>query len=191
MKITSYDQIWDLWTAYQDAMSAYILKKTKDPEVTKDLSQDILLKIHNTCCSEKEIKNVRSWLFQIAFNTMMDHFNFQNKKKTSEVALLESTQDDMYQEMAEYIEPLINLLPEKYSIPLRMADIEGLKQQEIADKLKQSLTATKSQIQRGRKLLKTEIHSCFHIKECKTSGLIDFDVKQSCTALQKILEEKK
>ena len=191
MKITNYDQIWELWTAYRDAMKAYVLKKTKDPEVAKDLTHDILLKIHKTCCSEKEIKNVRSWLFQIAYNIMMDHFNLQNKKKSSKVSSLQSSQEDMYQEMAEYIEPLINLLPEKYAIPLRMADIEGLKQQDIADKLKQSLTATKSQIQRGRKLLKTEIHSCFHIKECKTSGLIDFDVKQSCITLQKIIHEKK
>ena len=191
MKITNYDQIWDLWTAYRDAMRAYVLKKTKDPEVTKDLTHDILLKIHKTCCSEKEIKNVRSWLFQIAYNIMMDHFNLQNKKKSSEVSILELTQDDMYQEMAEYIEPLISFLPEKYAIPLRMSDIEGLKQQDIAETLKQSLTATKSQIQRGRKLLKAEIHSCFHIKAGKTSGLIDFDVKQSCITLQEIIHKKK
>ena len=191
MKITNYDQVWTLWAGYQDAMRAYVLKKTKNPEVANDLTHDILLKIHKTCCSEKEIKNVRSWLFQIAYNTMMDHFNSQKNASPAQVSSPELIQDDMYQEMAEFIAPLINLLPEKYAIPLRMSDIDGRRQQDIADHLQQSLTATKSQIQRARKLLKTEIHSCFNIKERKSSGLVDFEVKQSCTTLQKVIKEKK
>lgn len=191
MKITKYDQVWELWKNYKDAMQAYVLKKTKDPELTKDLTHDILLKIHKSCCSKNEIQNVRSWLFQITYNTMIDHFNIQKKIKQSKVSNPEPVMDDIYQELAEFIEPLINLLPEKYGIPLRMSDIEGIKQQDIADKLQQSLTATKSQIQRGRKLLKVEIHSCFHIKESKTAGLFDFDVKESCSTLQKIIHEKK
>jgi RNA polymerase sigma-70 factor (ECF subfamily) len=82
-------------------------------------------------------------------------------------------------------------LPEKYAIPLKMADIEGLKQQEIANKLGLSLTGAKSRIQRARKLLKEEIHTCFHTKECSSAGLTDFSLRQDCTPLKNLKEENK
>lgn len=54
-----------------------------------------------------------------------------------------------------------------------MADIEGMKHQQIADNLNLGLPATKSRIQRARKLLRDKIHFCFHTQECSKSGLLD------------------
>ncbi len=190
MKIDTYQQVWNLWADYEDALKKYVFKYAKSEEVTKDIVQDTLLKVHKSCCSDKEIQNIRSWLFQIAYNSMMDFFKSERKATNLIKRQITDNQNDMYQELSVYIEPLIGFLPEKYGAALRMADIEGLKQQEIADKLNLSLSATKSRIQRGRKLLKEEIHSCFHTKESSNSGLTDFDLKESCTSL-KNWEKKK
>ena len=51
-------------------------------------------------------------------------------------------------------------LPKKYRYPLFLSDIKGLKQQEVADQLKQSLPTTKSQIQRARKLIAQGFIDC-------------------------------
>ena len=116
------------------------------------------------------------------------------KKSKKESAIVKAQivdqEDDIYQELSIYIEPLIEFLPEKYAVALQMADIDGLKQQEIADKLNLSLSATKSRIQRARKLLKQEIHTCFHTKEGAKSGLADFNLKESCTTLKNWEKEK-
>lgn len=186
MKIEKYKQVWALWADYQDALKKYVFRYTQNEEVTKDIVQDTLLKIHNSCCSDKEIKNIRSWLFQIAHNVMIDFFKKFNKISTEIEHQIIVGKDDIYKELSIYIEPLIGFLPEKYAIPLKMADIEGLKQQEIANKLGLSLTGAKSRIQRARKLLKDEIHTCFHTKECSSAGLTDFNLKQDCRPLKNL-----
>ena len=190
MKIEKYTQVWSLWADYQDALKKYVFRYTKNEEITNDIVQDTLLKIHNSCCSDKDIKNVRSWLFQIAHNVMIDFFKKSNKESYKIVHQIIDNKDDIYEELSIYIEPLISFLPEKYATPLKMADIEGLKQQEIANKLGLSLAGAKSRIQRARKLLKEEIHTCFHTMECSSSGLTDFSLKQDCTPLKNWREEK-
>lgn len=183
MKIEKYQQVWSLWINHEDAIKKYVLKYTKNEITTEDLAQDILLKVHNSCCSNKEIKNIRSWLFQIAHNRIMDFF--KQTKKACNSMLIDSVDDEgnIYKELSFYIEPLISFLPRTYGVPLQMADIEGLKQQVIANKLNLSLTATKSRVQRARKLLKKEITTCFHTTEC-CSGLTDFKLKENCLPLK-------
>ncbi len=190
MKITDEEQVWEIWTVYEEVMGAYLLKKTQNKELTKDLLHDILLKTHNACCSDIEIKNVRSWLFQIAFNTIADHF----KKSPKSVELLEIDEqlqeNDLYGKLAEFIEPMIDALPSKYSKTLKLSELKGLRQKEIAEELEISLAAVKSQVRRGRQLLKSEIHSCFHIVEGGNGVLLDFRLKTNCDSLQKILKKR-
>ncbi|MGD1843516.1 MAG: sigma-70 family RNA polymerase sigma factor [Thermonemataceae bacterium] len=190
MKIEQYQQVWSLWTNYEKALKKYVFKFTQNEEIAKDIVQDVLLKVYQSCCSNTAIRNVRAWLFQITYNTMMDFFKKSQKAFIISNHPIEDSQQDIYQALSIYIEPLISFLPEKYAVALRLADIEGLKQQTIADQLNLSLAATKSRIQRARKLLKEEIHTCFQIETCANTPLADFQLKQSCTSL-KNWEKKK
>lgn len=97
---------------------------------------------------------------------------------------------DIYQELSAYLEPLIDFLPEKYAVPLKMADLQGLKLRAIAGHMGLSLTAVKSRVSRARKMLKSEIHSCFHIQSSAHSGIADFNLKQSCRSLQEWQKEE-
>ena len=98
--------------------------------------------------------------------------------------LLTEEADKTYKDLAEFIEPLIGSLPEKYAIPLTMADIEGLKQDEIANRLGLSVSGAKSRIQRARQLLKEEINTCFHFDQENPGSLDGFTLKASCKSLQ-------
>ncbi|WP_281989500.1 sigma-70 family RNA polymerase sigma factor [Aquimarina aggregata] len=191
MKIKKYKQVWELWEAYENALKRYVFKLTKHEQITEDVVQDTLLKVHKSCCSDKEISNVRSWLFQIAHNSLMDFFNSSKKEKEIPYIPIPDDTSDIYSALSGYVEPLIGFLPDTYAQALRMADIDGLKQQEIADMLGLSLTATKSRIQRARKLLKKEIYTCFHTEESKTFGLADFNLKDNCTTLQNLKKKNK
>jgi len=186
MKIKRYKQVWGLWMEYENVLQKYVFKFTRNKEETADIVQDILLKVHNSCCSNREIKNIRSWLFQIAHNTIMDQYKSKRKEDELTCDLIINNQDDIYAELSIYTNLLIGFLPEKYAMPLKMSDINGWKQQEIADELGLSLSATKSRIQRARVLLKEEILTCFHAKYCTNSGLIEYQLKQSCNSLKSI-----
>lgn len=175
-----------LWLEHKKALKNYIFKRVKDEEVTNDILQEVLLKVYNFCFSKSGVRNVRSWLYQIAHNTMIDHFRRESRNGNlkTEIEFIDEDENLAFKEALDYIEPLISFLPVDYAVPLRMADLEGLKQAEIAEKLNLSLTATKSRIQRARNLLKKEFITCCHFETDATGGLLSFSIKDSCTPLQ-------
>lgn len=183
-KLQKYRDINCVWLAYKDALRNYILKIVKDEDTANGLSHEVLMKVYSSCCSGNKIRNVRSWLFQIAYNTCMDYFKRQNKKGCLCEDVVSEEDDLIYKKAGEFIEPLIQLLPEKYARPLEMADLKGFKQQEVAEMLGLSLTATKSRIQRARQILKEQITDCFHVEVDKNGNLIAFNIKGTCPSLQ-------
>lgn len=175
-----------LWLDHKAALKNYIFKRVKDEDVTNDILQEVLIKVYNFCLSNSGIKNVRSWLFQIAHNAMIDHFRKESRtgKISKEIDFAEENEDLAFKEALECIQPLLNFLSEEYAIPLRMSDLEGIKQAEIAKRLNLSLSATKSRIQRARNLLKAEFLTCCHFEIGPSGGIISFEIKDSCTPLQ-------
>lgn len=63
-----------LWLEHKEALYYFILKRVPDESTAKDISQDVLLKVYNFCCCKSGVRNVRSWLFQIAHNTIADYY---------------------------------------------------------------------------------------------------------------------
>ena len=190
MKIDQYQQVWNLWAEYEEALKKYVFKYTQNKQFTEDIVQDSLLKVYKSCCSDREVRNVRSWLFQIAYHAMIDAMRQAKKEPVISQRQALDHNSDIYQELSVYLEPLIDFLPKKYAVPLKMADLQSLKLQAIADQLGLSLTAVKSRVSRARKMLKSEIHSCFHIQTGAHSGIADFNLKQSCRSLQEWQKEK-
>lgn len=181
MKIKNYQEVWDIWLSSKGRLYRYILSKFKDEELAKDITQEVLLKIHKSCCSEKEIKNINSWLFQIAHNSAIDQLKKDQKNQYNSIESVEIESSDTWNEISLFLEPLIDCLPESYAIPLKMSDIDGIKQQKIADQLGISLTAAKSRVQRARKNLKEQIRTCYHIETDKNGVPISFELKNSCS----------
>lgn len=179
-----------LWLEHQVELKNFILKRVKDPELSNDISQEVLLKVYNFCNSKSGIRNVRSWLFQIAQNTIIDHYRKQSKFTDQNIPeKFEEEEDFALTEALKYITPLLGFLPQKYSEPLKLADIEGMKHAAVAQKLGLSLAATKSRIQRARQLLMAEFITCCRFEKDSTGNLLSFEIKNSCIPLQKIKKE--
>ena len=189
IELKKYSDISSLWLEYKNGLKYYIFKKVKNEEIANDLSHEVLMKVYNSCCSNIEIKNVRSWMFQIAHNTTIDYLKKQ-QKLTDHIP--ESYDDDqtVFQDAGEIIRPLMQLLPEKYATPLQLSDIEELKQREVALKLNLSLTATKSRIQRARNLLKEKIIECGNLEKDEKGNLISLGMRSDCKRIQKSLRKK-
>jgi len=187
MKIDQYKQVWEIWNQSQNKLKAYLQKKFKDTELTENVSQEMVLKIHNSCCSNREIKNLNSWLFQIAHNTAIDQLKKSKKTKQANIELVEpGGESGVWDDLSFFLEPLIDLLPDDYALPLKASDLLGKSQQQIADELGLSLTATKSRIQRARKKLREKISTCCHLQFNENGSLIDFSIKEGCAVLKEI-----
>ena len=124
-------------------------------------------------------------MFQIAHNTTIDYLKKQNKFTNDVPENYDNDDYNVFQEANEIVKPLMQLLPEKYAIPLQLSDIEELKQKEVAQKLNLSLTATKSRIQRARKLLKEKIIECSNLEKNEKGSIISLELKNECKPIQK------
>lgn len=182
-----------LWQEQKNELRNFILKRVKDQDLTNDILQDVLMKVYNFCISKSGVRNIRSWLFQIAQNTITDHYRKQSKLTDLE-NLTEIENEDpniAFNEATNYILPMLDFLPKEYAVPLKLADIDNMKQADIAKKLNLGLSATKSRIQRARQLLKAEFITCCHFETDKQGNLISFEIKDSCEPLQRVKKQIK
>lgn len=150
----------EVWKTYHKDIKYFILSKVKDTATTDDILQDTFIKVHTKLNTLKDNSKLKSWIFAIARNSIIDYF------KTNKITFDNSTFDIVEEEInnshthEDCLRGIIKNLPKKYRDPLFLSDIKGLKQQEIADQLQQSLPTTKSQIQRARKLIAKGFMDC-------------------------------
>lgn len=184
MEITQYNQVWKIWIDHKKKLERYIQSRFGNETLAEETVQEVLLKMYKSCCSGKEINNINSWLFQISKNAALDIIKKETRGSNTIVSEPETNELDNLEEVTSVMKPLISLLPEKYAVPLRMSDIENIPHQEISEYLNLGLSATKSRIQRARKLLKDKIISCFNLELDKNGIPISASVKEKCNAIK-------
>ena len=149
-----------VWTSYSEDLKRFIISKVKNKAIADDILQDTFIKIHTKLHTLKNITKLKPWCFTIARNSILDYWKATNQ--TFEIANFEAETkipENLHTEK-DCLRGILNNLPKKYRDPLFLSDIKGLKQQEVASQLKQSLSTTKSQIQRARKLIAQGFMDC-------------------------------
>ena len=80
MIINSHEKVAEIWLSSKDGLYNYALKHTKNEDIAADITQQVLMKIYKACFKNREVKNIRSWLFQIAHHAIIDYHKSQQKK---------------------------------------------------------------------------------------------------------------
>lgn len=150
----------NVWKTYSEDLKRFIISKVHDTAIADDILQDTFIKIHTKLHTLKDHNKLKPWCFTIARNSILDYWKLTNQD--FEIANFEAEvvpEDEGHTEK-DCLRGILQSLPKKYRDPLSLADIKGLKQQEVAEQLKQSLPTTKSQIQRARKLIAQGFMDC-------------------------------
>ena len=165
------------WTVfYRDSLYKYALKHYKDREVAKDIVQDTLLSALKAYDSQAEYKNVRSWLFKILKNKLIDYSRkkraiLASDQDTSETcdAWIEQYSYTMFEDgnftlnpeailvqrrFYEKLEHCLSQLPERSRQALEMRVFEGRSAQEVCDTLDISKSNLWVLLHRSRSMLK-------------------------------------
>lgn len=168
----STEQIWE---EFSSALRSFISRRVSNSSHIEDILQDVFIKIHSNIDSLKEDTKIRSWVYQITRNTIVDYYRKQKIKfEDIDEILLEDEgainninnmiELEPTQKVAAGLKGMIDDLPEKYSQALYLVEFEGLTQVELAKKLGISVSGAKSRVQRGRQLLKDSLMKCCHFE---------------------------
>lgn len=173
-------------------LKSYILGKVKNKTLAEDIVQEVMIKLIESHQNSKEIKNIKGWLFQVSRNTIYDYYKKNNlefnlEKDWNLEEGLSSENSKIV--ISDYVIPMIKLLPENYSIPLMLSDIDKISQKNIAKQLNLELSATKMRIQRARTKLKELFIECCLIEYDKQGNIIGCSIKDSCVPLQNISKD--
>lgn len=171
-----------LWTTLSEDLRRFIRRRVADDHLAADLLQETFVRVHRNIGTLRENSRLAAWVYRIARNVIHDH---RRRTTNAAVALAEcdpidDSDGDVQQVPCEgggWLAELIGSLPEGYRDAVQMAEIEGMAQQEVADRLGLSLSGAKSRIQRGRVMLKDALERCCHFEFDGRGNLIDYAPK--------------
>lgn len=153
-----------IWNEFSNRLENFIRSKVNDAEVVKDLLQEIFIKIHLNKNKVQDGSKLKSWLFQITRNTIIDYYR-QRKIKTDD--LIEALENPSEEEQVEdefklhnCLKPYINDLPRKYQNALVQTAFYNVSQKDYALAEDLSYSAAKSRVQRAREMVKQQIIDC-------------------------------
>ena len=135
------------------------------PDQEEDIVNSIFVKLWNNAVSFSDNAHCRNYLYRSVRNACLDSISRQKKKISHE--------DHFFQNMEDWEDPVDRLiieneywaaiyrevhnLPAVYADIIKLSYLDGLKNQEISDKLNLSIQTVKNHKSKGLKLLRTFI----------------------------------
>lgn len=172
-----------VWHGLHDRLLRFIRARVPDPGSAEDILQEVFLKIYTRIDTLKDDDRLESWVYRIVRNAIADHHRAQRPT----AALLDlvaapedEPPDDLLRELAPGLGAMLDALPAADREALILTEIEGLAQQELADRLGLSLSGAKSRVQRARRRLKAVFVGCCQLEFDRRGRVIEY--RPGCAA---------
>ena len=182
-----------VWSQLSDDLRRFIRRQVVDEHVTDDLLQETFLRIHHNIGKLNDADRLAAWVYQIARNVIHDNYRSKNcvlSLEGQDVSEEDSGNGGLQAAGALWLDELIRQLPAKYEEALRLSEIVGLPQQEVADRLGISLSGAKSRIQRGLALLGRQLDQCCTFAFDRRGNLTGCDPKPGRTVCRNCEEDE-
>ncbi len=163
-----------IWNNLNEKLFNFINQKVNNIELAKDINHDVFIKVFSKLNTLKNKDKITPWVYQITRNEINTYFRKQEFGKKNKVVKLEVLEDNLTSEFSECIKPMINALPLKYQEAIRLTEIEGVSQKELAKIANISYSGAKSRVQRGRKMLKSLLEKCCTISTDNYGNIIAY-----------------
>jgi RNA polymerase sigma-70 factor (ECF subfamily) len=169
---------------YRKRVFNLLLGMLQSEDTAEELTQEVLFRAEQSLPKLREKKALSSWIYRIAVNSAIDYLR-RKKRIISLDDMPESgfspDLDDAIseKEISWCVKNRIEELPAIYKTVLIMAEIEGLKQKEIANILSISLSTVKMRLHRARRMLKSKVEEVCDVEK-KDGELSCIPKKDAC-----------
>lgn len=164
--------------AERELVARYIHRRVRESDLAEDLTQEVMLRLHVDESAPHSIVNRQSWLRTAARNIVIDHYRSRARRRDKaplDEALLASEHDESGdRDFSRCVARMASALPATYAEAVRLAEVEGLTQPEVARRLDLSVTGAKSRVQRGRAQLKQMVEECCDVEFDRRGGVADY-----------------
>ena len=175
-----------IWSSLSEDLRRFIRRGVPSGHVADDLLQETFMRVHRNVGSLEETDRLAAWVYKIARNVIHDH---HRKRDGVAEGLLDAdiadAEDDHFEQLrcvsAGWLDELIQSLPDGYREAVQLSEIEGLTQQEVADRSGLSLSGAKSRIQRGRDMLKGALDRCCSFEFDRRGNMMGYEPRPDRT----------
>jgi RNA polymerase sigma-70 factor (ECF subfamily) len=168
-------ELASIWEEHHARLRGYISRRVREPEAVDDILQEVFLKALEKLHTLRSRGSVAAWLYRITAHAIADHFRAHRPlAELPEELAAPDPQHDPVAELATCLEPFINDIPPTYREALRLSELEGVPQTELAERLGISYSGTKSRVQRGREQLRRRFEECCVI-ETGRHGIVNYE----------------
>ena len=171
-----------LWHQFNSDLRSFIISRVRNDADADDILQNTYLRIHDNIHSLKDNARIKSWIYQITRNLIIDYF--RNEKRNQRIRgirqeLASSSSSGKFMDTAinDMIRTMDDMPPE-YCEALCLTEIEGMSQKEYAEKSGLSYSGAKSRVQRARLMLKDMLLKCCHYQFDKYGTV--FNIQPIC-----------
>lgn len=158
----------DIYAAYRPRIHRYLVLMAGSGEA-EDLTQEAFAKISRALAGFRGEASLSTWIYKIAAHAALDRMRSAPFRADSSTRPLDEALEErmvargslpdrqlIRKEMNQCILKLLEKLPEDYRAVVLLKEMEGFRNQEIADILGLSLENVKVRLHRGRERLKKE-----------------------------------
>ncbi|MFK7936226.1 MAG: sigma-70 family RNA polymerase sigma factor [Saprospiraceae bacterium] len=160
----SQQDIQLVWQDLSTELLSFIERRVGNRENSRDILQDVFIKVHQNIHQLKDCSKLTSWVYQITRRTILDHLRSQKQNLAVSHLPNSDFQSPDYQQLTRCIQSKIQQLPEKYREVILLTTFQQLKQTELADYLGISYSGTKSRVQRAKDKLKDLVSDCEQVE---------------------------
>lgn len=173
-----------LWGDFTSRLRRFVSARVGSDADVEDILQEVFIKIHRGIDRLEDPSKLHAWVYQITRNVIADHYRKADARveitsDVPDVVAEEPGGEDAGAEVATWLRPMMEELPEKYREALELTDIQGLTQKELAERLNISLSGAKSRVQRAREKLKDVLTECCHIEVDRRGKVVDWESRQA------------
>jgi RNA polymerase sigma-70 factor (ECF subfamily) len=168
---------------FKRELFGFVRRYIKDDDAAKDVHQEILIKIFTHQHSLKNQDSLKSWIYQIARNSINDYFRrkkvyfSQLDNDTADITTTQISED----ELLDCIKPFLNQLRPSYKQALELTDLGNNTQKELAEKMNISYSGAKSTVQRARHQLRELFNQCCKIEADKYGSILSVTQNTNCS----------
>lgn len=157
-KPPTYTCVRNAWKQHEVELRRFLANRTSDSHLADDLLQEVFIKAMRKGDGFCDLTSARSWLFEVARNTVADHFRLKREKvDLPEDMAVEIDEPPTVDSLAACIPRVLSELNEQDREVILLCDLQGMTQEAFAQLKGISLSGAKSRVQRARKRMQEQL----------------------------------